>query len=86
LCFENALWARTLYDFASAYHHNLLDRDHLVQALVPLYRGRIYSFFLQHANSSPVEMEADSENLCLELERQKPYLIERWKKPSEVAA
>jgi hypothetical protein len=86
LCFENALWARTLYDFASAYHHNLLDRDHLVQALVPLYRGRIYSFFLQHANSSATEMEADSESLCLELERQKPYLIERWKKPSEVAA
>ena len=49
LCFENALWARTLYDFASSYHHTLLDRDHLVQALVPLYRGRIYSFFLQHA-------------------------------------
>ena len=86
LCFENALWARTLYDFASSYHHTLLDRDHLVQALVPLYRGRIYSFFLQHAHSSPADIEADSENLCLELERQKPYLIERWKKPSEVAA
>ncbi len=86
LCFENALWARTLYDFASSYHHALLDRDHLVQALVPLYRGRIYSFLRKHASSSPAEMEADSENLCLELERQKPYLIERWKTPSEVAA
>ncbi len=86
LCFDNALWARTLYDFASAYHHGLLDRDHLVQALVPLYRGRIYSFFLQHASSSPAEIEADSENLCLELERQKPYFLERWKTPSEVAA
>ena len=52
LCFENALWARTLYDFASSYHHALLDRDHLVQALVPLYRGRIYSFLLKHASSS----------------------------------
>lgn len=86
LRFENRLWARTLYDFAAAYHHTLLDRDHLVQALVPLYRGRIYSFFLQHANSSSAEIETDSENLCLELERQKPYLIERWKTPSEVAA
>ncbi|MGD0962561.1 MAG: hypothetical protein ABSA57_01520 [Candidatus Acidiferrales bacterium] len=84
LCFDNTLWARTLYDFAGSYHHALLNRDHLVQALVPLYRGRIYSFFLRHASSSPAEMEADSENLCLELERQKPYLIERWKKPSEV--
>jgi hypothetical protein len=86
LCFSNALWARTLYDFAAAYHHTLLNRDHLVQALVPLYRGKIYSFFLQHAASSPVDIEADSENLCLEFERQKPYLIERMKTRSEVTA
>lgn len=84
LCFENALWARTVNDFASSYHHTLLNRDHLVQALVPLYRGKIYSFFLQHAASSPAEIEADSENLCLEFERQKPKFIESWKMRSEV--
>jgi hypothetical protein len=49
-----------------------------VQALVPLYRGRIYSFLLKHQDSSPDEIEADSEKLCLEFERQKPYLVERW--------
>jgi hypothetical protein len=27
-------------------------------------------------------MEADTEALCLEFERQKPYLIERWKAKS----
>jgi len=84
LCFDNALWAKTLYDFAVAYHRTLLNRDHLVQALVPLYRGKIYSFFRQHAASSPSDIEADSENLCLELERQKPHLIEHWKVNSEV--
>jgi glucosylglycerate synthase len=84
LCLDNALWARTLYDFASAYHRTLINRDHLVQALVPLYRGKIYSFFRQHAASSPSDIEADSENLCLEFERQKPHLIERWNVNSEV--
>lgn len=84
LCFENALWARTLYDFAASYHHTLLNRDHLVQALVPLYRGKTYSFFRQHAASSSADIEADSENLCLELERQRPYLLERWKARTEV--
>jgi hypothetical protein len=84
LCFENALWAKTLYDFAVSYHQSRLDRDHLVQALVPLYRGKIYSFFRQHASSSPAEIEADSENLCLEFERQKSDFIERWKVRSEV--
>jgi glucosylglycerate synthase len=86
LCYENSLWAKTLYDFAASYHHSLLNRDHLIQALVPLYRGKLYSFFLQHASSSPAEIEADSEQLCLELERQKPYLVERWKARTEVTA
>jgi len=72
------LWTRTAFEFAAAYHRAVLNRDHLIQALVPLYRGRIYSFLLEHNESSPEEIEADTEALCLEFERQKPYLIERW--------
>ena len=76
--YKDALWARTLCEFAASYHHAAIDRDHLIQALVPLYRGRIYSFLQEHHDSSPENIEADSENLCLEFERQKPYLVERW--------
>jgi hypothetical protein len=76
--FAGELWVKTLYEFAASYHHAVLNRDHLVQALVPLYRGRLYSFLQEHANSSPDEMEAQSELLCQEFERQKPYLLERW--------
>ncbi len=83
-CFENTLWARTVYDFAASYHHTMLNRDHLIQAFVPLYRGKVYSYLLQHESSSADEIEADSENLCLEFERQKPYLVQRWKVQSEV--
>lgn len=78
-CCANDLWVKTLYEFAAAYHHAVLNRNHLVQALVPLYRGRLYSFLREHGNSSGEEMEAASEALCLEFENQKPYLIERWK-------
>lgn len=85
LCFENMLWARTVYDFAASYHHTLLNRDHLVQALVPLYRGKTYSFFLQHAASTAADIEADSENLCLEFERQRVHFMERWKSQTEVS-
>lgn len=80
--FANELWVKTLYEFAASYHRAVLNRDHLVQSLVPLYRGMLYSFLLQHAESSAEEMEADTELLCLEFERQKPYLIERWKAKS----
>ena len=77
--FADELWVRALYEFAASYHHSVLNRDHIAQALVPLYRGRLYAYLREHAESSAEEMEQDSEKLCLEFERQKPYLIERWK-------
>jgi hypothetical protein len=77
--FDSELWVQTLYEFAASYHRTVIARDHILQALVPLYRGQLYSFLLEHRESSLEEMEADSEALCLEFERQKPYLIARWK-------
>jgi hypothetical protein len=82
--FKSDIWVRTLYDFAASYHHAVINRDHLVQALAPLYRGMTYSFLVEHSDSSPAEMEAASEMLCGEFELQKPYLMERWKAKVEV--
>ncbi|HEY6264148.1 MAG TPA: hypothetical protein VIW93_05045 [Candidatus Acidoferrum sp.] len=82
--FKSGLWVRTLYDFAASYHHAIINRDHLVQALAPLYRGMTHSFLVEHSDSSQAEMEAASEMLCAEFELQKPYLRERWKAKVEV--
>ncbi len=82
--FGSALWVRTLYDFAASYHHAVINRSHLIQALAPLYRGMTHSFLAEHADSSPAEMEAANEMLCAEFELQKPYLRERWKAKVEV--
>jgi hypothetical protein len=82
--FGYALWVRTLYDFAASYHQAVINRDHLVQALIPLYRGMTFSFLMEHSDSSAAEMEAVSESLCVEFERQKPYLTEKWKVKIEV--
>lgn len=82
--FQPDLWVRTLYDFAASYHHDVMNRDHLVQALVPLYRGMTYSFLMEHSDSSADEMEAANESLCVEFERQKPYLAEKWIAKMEV--
>ena len=84
--FKPDLWVRTLYDFAASYHHSVINRGHLVQALAPLYRGMTHSFLLEHSDSSPAEMEAASEMLCSEFELQKPYLRERWKTKVEVTS
>jgi glucosylglycerate synthase len=82
--FKSDLWVRTLYDFAASYHHAVINRDHIVQALAPLYRGMTHSFLVEHANSSPAEIESANEMLCAEFELQMPYLRERWKANVEV--
>ncbi|MGC2766688.1 MAG: hypothetical protein WB607_14375 [Candidatus Acidiferrum sp.] len=82
--FRSDLWVRTLYDFAASYHHAVINRDHLVQALAPLYRGMTHSYLVEHADSSPNEIEAANEMLCGEFELQKQYLRERWKAKVEV--
>jgi glucosylglycerate synthase len=82
--YRSDVWVRTLYDFAAAYHHDVINRDHLVQALAPLYRGMTHSFLAEHSDSSPAEIEAANEMLCGEFEIQKPYLRGRWKAKIEV--
>jgi hypothetical protein len=82
--FPSDLWVRTVYDFAASYHHAVINRDHLIQALAPLYRGVTLSFLVEHSDSSPNEMEAATEELCVEFDRQRPYLTEKWKAKVEV--
>jgi hypothetical protein len=43
-----------------------------------------FSFLTEHSEASATEMEAVSESLCVEFERQKPYLTEKWKAKIEV--
>lgn len=76
--FSNALWVRTIYEFAAAYHHSVINRSHLVQALVPIYRGRVHSFLTVHRSDDSETMEADLEDLCLEFGRQREFFVERW--------
>lgn len=81
----NPLWVRIIYECASAYHHSVMNREHLVQAMIPIYRGRVYSFLAQHRSSGAEAMEADLEDLCREFANQKAFFIERWKTKREGA-
>jgi hypothetical protein len=60
------------------YHRQVIDRGHLVQALVPLYRGLVGVYLEKNRNATPDQIEADCEALCIEFEKQKPFLVERW--------
>ena len=73
------LWARTVYEFAAAYQKSVISRDHIIQALAPLFRGRVFTFVVENRNGSADDVAKNIEGLCLEFERLKPYLLDIWK-------
>jgi len=77
-CFPDELWAKTIYEFAASYHKSVISRDHIIQALAPLYRGKIYEFLTTNRQASVPEIEERVESICVAFERNKPYLLQLW--------
>jgi hypothetical protein len=78
-CYSGELWVKTVYEFAASFQKSVISRDHIIQALAPLFRGRALTFIIENRNASADEVESNIEGLCLEFERLKPYLLEMWK-------
>ncbi|MEW5974700.1 MAG: glycosyltransferase [Acidobacteriota bacterium] len=77
--FPDAVWARTVYEFAVAHYKRRMERSHLIKSLTPLYLGRTASFVIETQHSTAAEVENKLELLCLEYENLKPYLVEKWR-------
>jgi hypothetical protein len=73
------LWVKTVYEFAASHHHSVIARDHVIQALAPLFRGRALTFLIENRTGSAKDVEKNIEDLCMEFERLKPYLLQMWK-------
>ena len=73
------LWAKTVFEFASSFHRSVINRDHIIQALGPLFRGRALSFLLENRDASEEDIDRNVEALCEDFERLKPYFLEVWK-------
>lgn len=73
------LWVRLLGDFMLAHARQTMGRDHLLQALVPLYRARVASFVEAHRHDPPEAVEAALEALTEACGRQRAAWIERWR-------
>lgn len=76
--FPDELWVKTVYEFACSYHHSVINRDHLLQALTPLYRGRMASFVLENQGADGEVIERKLDELCAAFERLKPRLDDGW--------
>ncbi|MGD9727243.1 MAG: glycosyl transferase family 2 [Nitrospiraceae bacterium] len=77
--FPSELWVQVVYEFALAYHDQVLHREHILKSLTPLYLGRTASFVLDTQHGDTEQVEAAVESLCLRFEAMKPYLRDRWR-------
>jgi len=78
--FPTDLWARVLFDMAVSYRDAPVDRDLMMDALIPLYFGRTLSFVKKTSDMSIKQAEEAIEDDCATFEMTKPYLLQRWKK------
>lgn len=76
--YPDDLWAATVFEFLLAHHTAVMTREHVTQALLPLYLGRTASFLFDHADSGPAVVEDALEALCVAFEQAKPAAAARW--------
>jgi hypothetical protein len=76
---EPALWARTVYDFALAFHLRTLNRGHLLGALTPLYLAWAASHLVAGGDTARSARNLDETAAAFESE--KAYIVSRWRWP-----
>ena len=81
------IWAKTLYELATTFHHWPKNRAKLVDVISPLYHGRVASFINQTAKMNSLESEKVVEEQAEVFEKEKSYLLKIWdreeKEPEE---
>jgi len=75
------LWARIVYDFALAHRLRIMNRDHLLRAMTPVYLAWVASYTIEVGTAAPAAIEYRLERLGAAFESQKPYLVSRWRWP-----
>lgn len=72
------IWVKIIYSFAIAAHKKLINKEHLLKSLTPLYIGKTASFVLETWESDAEKVEGKIENLCIAFENKKSLLIDKW--------
>lgn len=77
--FPAQTWATVLFDSAAAYSRmSTEEKSNLLDALLPLYLGRVLSFVKKTERMSVQQAEEYIENECMIFEENKPYIIKVW--------
>lgn len=78
---SDAVWARTLYDFAMGHRLRVIPRADLLHSLTPLYLAWLASFVLEMDGTPPSAVRARLERLRATFETEKPYFVSQWRWP-----
>jgi glucosylglycerate synthase len=77
------LWARAIFDFSVAHLTRRVERRQLLRALAPLYLGWLAGLARAAITLDDAGFEARVEATASAFEREKRYLIARWRWPDE---
>jgi glycosyltransferase involved in cell wall biosynthesis len=72
------VWVELIYSFAATAHKKLINKEHLLKSLTPLYIGRTASFVIETWESNAAEVEEKIEQLCVSFEKAKDFLVKNW--------
>ena len=72
------VWVEIVYRFAIAAHKKLINKEHLLKSLTPLYIGKTASFVIEVWDSDASEVEGKIERLCKIFEDKKSFLLKNW--------
>jgi hypothetical protein len=77
----DGLWAHVLYDFILGHRQHVINREHLLRAMTPIYLAWVASYALEVQSMAPAAVEDRVEQLCEVFEERKPYLLSQWRWP-----
>ena len=83
--FPIQLWVKIIYDYILFFHRFRntfmeMSLPMVLESIIPLYFGFIASFVSKTKDMNNQEAEREIENICLEYEKEKSYLIKNWDK------
>ena len=77
-------WVRILYELAATFHYWPVNRNKLVDLMIPLYYARVASFMRETAEMDSSEAENVVEESAGAFEKEKSYLLKMWDKKRKV--
>lgn len=76
--FPSLLWAKILYNYAIVFRDGQVDRDELLESLIPMYFGKVRSY-VQNTQWMEVRQAEDYiEQQCIVFEEAKHQLCKTW--------